>query len=373
TMNGWGGAKNVLTVGAVNDLVGGYTNAAGVALASFSSFGPMDDGRLKPDVVANGVNVITTADASDASYFYPNGPNGTSFAAPSVTGSIDLLAERYGQLHPNARRLQGATLKALVIHTADECGPALGPDYAFGWGLMNTRTAADLLGLNATNGWKAYVKEVLLQPADYIEFPVVVSGNTNTLKVTICWADPAGTPPATGIDPTNRMLINDLDLRVFSPSGSTNFPWVLNPDLVNKSAATRGAPATKSDNVLDNVEQVMITNATAGTYTVRITHKGTNLCNGLPQWVSVLTTGQTPQAKPPLQITGIAVTGSEEVTLQWTAVVGQRYQVQYRDNVEGPGWTNIAGEVSAMRTDVSAALPFSPSQPQRFYRIAEVE
>jgi len=372
TMNGWGGAKNVLTVGAVNDLVGGYTNAAGATLASFSSFGPTDDGRLKPDVVANGVSVITAADGSDASYFYPTGPSGTSFSAPSVVGSIDLLAERYRQLHPNARRLQAATLKDLVIHTTDECGSALGPDYSFGWGLMNTRTAADLLGLDATNGWKAYIKEVLLQSSNTIEFPVVVSGSTNTLKVTLCWNDPPGTPPATGIDPTNRMLINDLDLRVIGLSGVTNFPWVLNPDLVNKTAAARGGAATKGDNVLDNVEQVMITNAAAGTYTVRVTHKGTLQSNN-PQWLSILTTGQTPQAKPPLLITDVAVTASNLITLQWSAVVGQRYQVQYRDNVEGPGWTNYDGEVSAMRTNVSLSLPFSISQPQRFYRVAEVE
>jgi len=372
TMNGWGGAKNVLTVGAVNDLVGGYTNAAGVTLASFSSFGPTDDGRTKPDVVANGVNVTTPGDAFDDSYFYPDGPSGTSFSAPSVAGSVDLLAERYGQLHPSARRLQAASLKDLVIHTADECGPALGPDYAFGWGLMNTRTAADLLGLNATNGWKAYIKEVLLQPSNHIEFPVVVGGNTNTLKVTICWTDPPGTPPATGIDPTNRMLVNDLDLRVFGPSGNTNFPWVLNPDLVNKTAAARGAAATNADNVLDNVEQVMITNAAAGTYTLRVTHKDT-LLNNQPQWVSILTTGQTPQPKPPLLIAHLAVTASNLITLEWSAVVGQRYQVQYRDNVAGPGWTNISGEISAMRTNVSSSISYSSTQPQRFYRIAEVE
>ena len=124
--------------------------------------------------------------------------------------------------------------------------------------------------------------------------------------------------------------------------------------------------------MLDNVEQVMITNAAAGTYTVRVTHKGT-LQNNNPQWVSILTTGQTPQAKPPLVITDIAVTASNLSTLQWSAVVGQRYQVQYRDNVEGPGWTNFDGEVSAMRTNVSLNLPFSPSQPQRFYQVAEVE
>jgi hypothetical protein len=103
-----------------------------------------------------------------------------------------------------------------------------------------------------------------------------------------------------------------------------------------------------------------------------VTHKGT-LQNNQPQWVSILTTGQTAQAKPALVIADVAVTASDQITLQWTAVVGQRYQVQYRDSVEGPGWTNIGGEVSAMRTDVSIALPYSSAQAQRFYRIAEVE
>jgi hypothetical protein len=154
-------------------------------------------------------------------------------------------------------------------------------------------------------------------------------------------------------------------------SGLTHL-WVLNPDLVNKTAAARGVAATKGDNVLDNVEQVMITNAAAGTYTLRVTHKGT-LYNSQPQWVSILTTGQTPQPKPALLITDIAVTASNLITLQWSAVVGQRYQVQYRDNVEGPGWTNISGEISAMRTNVSVSISYSPAQPQRFYRIAEVE
>jgi hypothetical protein len=130
--------------------------------------------------------------------------------------------------------------------------------------------------------------------------------------------------------------------------------------------------ATKGDNILDNVEQVMITNAPAGTYTVRVSHKGALQSNN-PQWVSILTTGHTPQAKPPLLITGIAVTASNLITLEWSAVVGQRYEVQYRDNVEGPGWTSFGGEVSAMRTNVSLSLPFSAAQPQRFYRVAEVE
>jgi hypothetical protein len=372
TMNSWGSAKNVLTVGAANDLVGGYTNAAGVTLASFSSFGPTDDGRIKPDVVANGVGVITPAAGADDSYFYPVGLDGTSFSAPSVAGSVDLLAERYRQLHPNGRRLQAASLKGLVIQTADECGAALGPDYAFGWGLMNTRTAMDFLGQNATNGWKSYVKEVLLQPGNIIEFPIVVVGSTNTIKVTACWSDPAATPPTLSVDPTNRMLINDLDLRVVGPSGSTNFPWVLNPDLVNKTAAARGAAATKGDNVIDNVEQVVITNAAAGSYTVRVTHKGT-LQSDQAQWVSILTSGQSPQAKPALLITDIAVTASNLITLKWSTVVGQRYQVQYRDNLAGAGWTTISGEVSAMRTNVSVPLSYSSAQPQRFYRVAEVE
>ncbi len=67
-------------------------------------------------------------------------------------------------------------------------------------------------------------------------------------------------------DPT-KILVNDLDLRLISQSGSIYYPWKLNPDIP-LSAATTG------DNDLDNVEQIYVENLEAGYYTIQISHKG---------------------------------------------------------------------------------------------------
>lgn len=131
-----GVSKNILTVGAVNDIVGGYIDPSDVVMSTFSGWGPADDGRIKPDICTNGVGLYSaTSDADDA---YTTS-SGTSMAAPSATGSLALLQQHYNDL--NGTFMQAATLKALVIHTADEAGFTDGPDYIFGWGLMNTTKA----------------------------------------------------------------------------------------------------------------------------------------------------------------------------------------------------------------------------------------
>jgi hypothetical protein len=362
TLSPQASAKNVLTVGAVFAISSGYTNVSQVVLAPFSSCGPTDDGRIKPDIVADGVQLITTDSDTDNDVSLRSG---TSFAAPGVTGSINLLRQRFEQLHPEAPPLRASTWKALVIHTADEAGLHPGPDYRFGWGLMNTRRAAGLLGLNATNGWKAFIKEVRLEQGGTIEFPVVAAGGTNELRITHAWTDAPGIAESVfTLDATALKLANDLDLRVVSPSGVTNLPWATDP------VARTNAPA-RADNTRDNVEQVVITNAVAGTYTVRITHKG-SLTNNLAQWDSIILSGIVPQPKPALQIIGVAVTGPTTLVMSWNAVPGQNYQVQYRNNVTGPGWTNIGGVVNAARPVVSAQLSHDPQQPHRFFRVVEV-
>jgi len=53
-------AKNILTVGAVEGIPGGYNRKEDVIMSSFSSWGPTDDGRIKPDLVADGVGVYST-------------------------------------------------------------------------------------------------------------------------------------------------------------------------------------------------------------------------------------------------------------------------------------------------------------------------
>lgn len=89
TMTSYGVAKNVLTVAAANDVVGGWTSAAEVTFANFSSAGPTDDGRIKPDITANGVGVLSADDPTTSpfnttqNYF---SYNGTSQAPPNTTG-----------------------------------------------------------------------------------------------------------------------------------------------------------------------------------------------------------------------------------------------------------------------------------------------
>jgi hypothetical protein len=368
TMSPQASAKNVLTVGAVLPIPTGYTNASQVVLGvdaagrTFSSCGPTDDGRIKPDLVADGVQLITTdSDADDD----VNIRSGTSFSAPSVTGSINLLRQHHTQLHPEAAPLRASTWKVLLIHTADEAGPHPGPDYRFGWGLMNTWRAALLLGQNATNGWRSFIKEVRLQPGGVIEFPIVAEGGANELRVTHAWTDAPGIADGLGVlDSSTLKLVNNLDLRVISPSGMTNLPWVLDPVM-------RTNAATQADNNLDNIEQVVVSNVVAGTYTVRITHEG-SLTNDQPQWDSIIISGIVPQAKPSLTITAFAITGPTTLGLSWDAVVGQNYQVQYRNDLEGPGWTDIGGVVNSATPTSSVELPYDPQQPQRFFRVVEV-
>jgi len=66
TIGSKGNAKNVLTVGAVNDIPGGYVNSGSVVQSTFSSWGPTDDGRIKPDVVGNGVSLTSATNTGNS-------------------------------------------------------------------------------------------------------------------------------------------------------------------------------------------------------------------------------------------------------------------------------------------------------------------
>ncbi len=364
------GAKNILTVGAISALTNGFTSPTNVVLGSFSSCGPTDDGRIKPDVVADGVNNLTPISyTNDVTYYQWSG---TSFAAPSVTGAIDLLMQFHKQLNPNAAELLASTRKGLVIHTADSATTNAGPSYRFGWGVVNALSAATLINQNATNGLKNQIKEVLLTNGTSIQFPIVALGGTNRLKVTICWTDPAGVPNSiTNLDNPAIKLINDLDLRLVAPDGTTNFPWTLNPDLTNKTATARSAAATTGDDIRNNVEQVSIAQPTNATYLVQVTHKG-NLQSNATQWVSILLSGNVPQPAPPLTINQIVQTATNQLAIGWPAVVGQTYQVQSLAALATTNWATVDGIISARLTNVVVSVPLNATNSQQFYRVVQL-
>lgn len=364
TLSQQASAKDVLTVGAISALPSGFTSPTNVTIAGFSSLGPTDDGRIKPDIVADGVNNVLATSGSDYAY----GQNsGTSFAAPSATGAIDLLTQLYKQYHTNSSDPLASTLKGLVIHTADSCTTNKGPSYKFGWGVMNTKTASTLIGQDATNGLKNQIKEVLLGTGQSIQFPIVSAGSS-PLKVTICWTDPVGPPNSiTNMDNPAIKLVNDLDLWAISPSGTTNFPWILNPDLTNRTSAARSAAATTGDDNRNNVEQVYIPAPASGTYTVTVKHKGTLTTN---QWVSILISGNVAQQPPDLVINQILQVATNQYAIGWPAVVGEQYQVQGNNNVATTNWFNIGGMISARLTNVVAQVP--KTNVMQFYRIIQL-
>ncbi len=257
----YGGAKNILSVGAVNSIPGGYNQPSDAELTSFSSWGPTDDGRIKPDVVADGVDVLSSiAAANDAYAIY----SGTSMSSPAAAGSSILLQEYYAKLH-SGTFMRSATLKGIIIHTADETGVSPGPDYQYGWGLIDMAKAASVITSNNTD--QLIIENNLINGATF-SIPVVASGK-GPLVATISWTDPAATVETTNLlNNPARKLVNDLDLRITSPD-SLYMPWILDP-------ANPTAPATTGDNVLDNVEKIDIPNAVPGqTYTVKVSHKAT--------------------------------------------------------------------------------------------------
>jgi hypothetical protein len=290
-----GNAKNILTVGAVNDMSGGYTVPGAVTLASFSSTGPCDDSRIKPDIVGNGVNVYSTFDGYDTEY---SSISGTSMSSPNVTGSLLLLQEHYSETFGSF--MKAATLKALAIHTADECGANEGPDYKFGWGLLNTGNAATVISNRYS---EAHIEEETYTGTTYT-LEVTALG-TEPLVATIVWSDPAGTPPAASLDPTDIMLVNDLDMTI-TGTGGPYYPYKL-------SAASPADAATKGDNDVDNVEKIYIASPTAGTYTISITHEGS--ITGATQDFSIIVSGVSVTTEDPVVSTSV-VSSIEETTAQ---------------------------------------------------------
>ncbi|WP_430612952.1 S8 family serine peptidase [Flavobacterium sp. JP2137] len=253
-------AKNSVIVAAVYE-VANYTNANQVIMSDFSNYGPTDDFRIKPDISAKGVQVISPIDEDNSTYGVSNG---TSMAAPAVTG-VFVLWQQYG-LQMNSVAYRSATLRALMAQTADEAGLKDGPDHQFGWGLINAKGGIEVITASKSNG-ALVVEETLNQSATF-EREFVVQKDGTHLAATIAWTDSprADNNYAEYLDDPTPALNNDLDLRIFK-DGVAFLPWKLNKNFAALNAL-------KGDNDVDNIEKVEIPNATAGTYKIVVSHKG---------------------------------------------------------------------------------------------------
>lgn len=305
TMDGRKTAKNIMSIGAANDAVSnGQRQPSNGTLTSFSSSGPTDDGRIKPDLVANGASLTSAGSSSDTA---TQTSSGTSMSTPNAMGSTVLLLDYFQERFPG-QTMRASTIKGLLIHTADDIGNP-GPDYLYGWGLMNTLAAAQVIRDHADGGGNPVIVEDILTTAAPAKSSSFTWNGTDAIRVTLCWTDPAGTS-TTNHDDRSPRLVNDLNLKVTGPGGTLHLPFVM-PYVGDWSNAKLSAPATTGVNNVDNVEQVLITTPPqSGLYTVTVDHVG-GLTNGSQRYSLIITGGGVPDPLAIMPNTGLISQGDE--------------------------------------------------------------
>lgn len=311
--------KNGLTIAGANTEIGSKGELVRATVAGYSSFGPVDDGRVKPDLAGDGSNILSTSSATNSSYQVSSG---TSMAAPGVTGSLLLLQQYHEELF--GTYMKAATLKGLALHTADDVEDK-GPDYKMGWGVMNAKIAAEVL---QNKEYTTLVNEETLANGE--SFSITVSANGNEpLMASISWTDPEGEYVNTGdLNSTTAALTNDLDIKI-TKNNETHLPWKLNPAKAN-DAATRG------DNKVDPYERVEVANA-SGTYTITISHKG-NLKNGFQDFSLIVSGAQVSKCsiERPSAL-GLASSTGQEATISWGDAEETLFEVQYK-SIDVDSW-----------------------------------
>jgi len=256
------GAKNTICIGATDKRAhAGDTNPAFVpktdGIASFSKYGPMDDGRVKPDLVAFGDSVVVDQGTNGMRF-----ASGTSFATPAAAGIAALCTQHYRTIF--GTEPTGPMIKALLCNTATDLG-STGPDATYGFGLINAEAAVTLLSTR-TSAISSPLLPGTVSNNEVRGFSVDVQNNFPQLKVTLCWFDVAAVPNAA------KALVNDLDLELIAPDGTLFYPFKL--DISNPSAAATSSGA----NTIDPIEQIIIDLPVNGPWRIQV--KGTSVPQG---------------------------------------------------------------------------------------------
>jgi photosystem II stability/assembly factor-like uncharacterized protein len=239
TIAGLGLSKNAMCVGAVDQFFSPYDR---IVSADFSSWGPADDGRVKPDVVAAGQNVWVELKADGELVRV----DGTSFAAPTVAGVAALLVELFRTVMN--RPPTSAEIKGLLIHTARDVG-LLGPDPIYGWGTVNAILAGDVIMGGYDPGRQLLLGEVGTGPPNSLSY-VRPEENERRVRVTLAWIDPPAPANDKPVNDRTPALVNDLDVELEAPDGTLFYPYRLNPEEPLQQARSDAA------NTVDNVEVI---------------------------------------------------------------------------------------------------------------------
>ena len=269
-------AKNVLTVGA--STTGRPFTASVGQVASFSSQGNTLDGRIKPDIVAPGVQ-ICSARAEEAQY--PAGPScsnarhgnndpmymkadGTSAATP-VTAGAAVLVRQFLRDHMNVNQPRSDLIRAILINGAKDLGSADIPNSDEGWGQLDLqRSIYPTSGILALNTF--FDQNQSLTPGYSYLYTYGIDGGYG-FSVTLVWNDREGSSSASQSSPR---LVNNLNLLVTAPDGTSYKGNVFS----NGFSTTGGAY-----DALNNVERVKVGSTQSGNWTIQVSNSGGNSQN----------------------------------------------------------------------------------------------
>ncbi|MEP7107303.1 MAG: S8 family serine peptidase [Ferruginibacter sp.] len=333
--SGWQSAKNVLTVGAMN--------TDDYSIAFFSSRGPLKDGRIKPEITAGGWAVTSTTINNTYGVIF-----GTSMACPVATGSLALMYERYRQIHGGANP-KSPLMKVLLCNTAEDLGNP-GPDFTFGFGMLNARLAIDAIENN-----RYFINTV--SNGGNTAHTITVPANTRQLKVMLYWADTAAATNAA------IALVNDLDLTVTGPAAVLHQPLILNPSPANVNDL-----AVEGIDKVNNIEQVVVENPVAGTYTIHI--NGFAVPFGSQEYVISYEMVQ-PSVTVEYPFGGEKLVPGESEIIRWSAYgnEGNNFKIEYSVN-NGINWTTIDNNVASASRKFSWLIPAGLNTNQALIRVS---
>ncbi len=307
-----------------------------------SSRGPVRDGRLRPDIAAAG-SVVYSCRGGDG---YQNS-NGTSMSSPQVAGAAALLQQHYKRLNGGAYPSAVLT-RALLMNGAQDLGNT-GPDYAFGYGFIDLKRSLGMLDSGR------YTTGSIGNAANQTPVNIAVPANTAQLKVMLVWHDRPASPLAAA------QLVNDLDLKVTSPSSTVTLPYVLNP-----TPASVTDPATKGADHLNNIEQVVIDNPAAGSYAAGVS--GYAVPAG-PQAYTVVYDIIPRGITLTSPFKGDAYKAGVLLEFYWTASDDTAaFTIEYSTN-NGGLWTTLSSSVAATDRRYTWSVPAGINSGQCFVRI----
>ena len=284
TVGSPGGAKNVISVGAAENYRPTWLDGCKVGptgadnaqdIISFSSRGPMDDQRVKPDIVAPGTHIQGAA-SQDPGYngigvcdpYTPTGQtlyaasSGTSHSTPAIAGAASLLyryyQDNFGGQPPSPAMTKAYMVNATRYLTGTGANDTL-PSNSQGYGEINLGVAFD-----GVKRLTVDQSRIFSSTGEVYQLQGVVVNTSKPFRVTLAWTDAPGLP-------TGNAYVNNLDLA--ATVGGQTF-------LGNRFSGATSITGGSAD-PRNNVESVFLPAGTSGAFTVVIT--ATNIAgDGVP-------------------------------------------------------------------------------------------